>query len=128
MTKHTNLDTWTSTLAKHIPHLSHAQLWGLSLWSFAMVMTGSCGLTTVSVFIAKLLGKSELTTRQHLRKWYKDKQSKKGKTRAELDVTTCFGPLLGWILSWWPTDDKRLILAVDASTQPFQGAFLAALA
>lgn len=81
-----------------------------------MVMTDSCGLTTVSVFIAKLLGKSELTTRQHLREWYKDKKSKKGKKRAELDVTTCFGPLLGWILSWWPTDDKRLALAVDAST------------
>lgn len=79
-----------------------------------MVMTGSCGLTTVSVFIAKLLGKSELTTRQPLRKWYKDKQSKKGKTQTELEVTTCLGPSLGWILSWRSTDDKRLVLAWDA--------------
>ena len=116
MTKHINLDSWTGTIAKHMPHLSHAQIWGLSLWSFAIVMTDSCGLTTVSVFIAKLLGKSEMTTRQHLREWYKNKESKKGKKRAELDVKTCFGPLLGWILSWWPTDDKRLALAVDAST------------
>lgn len=35
---------------------------------------------------------------------------------AELDVKTCFGPLMRWILQGWPPEEKRLALACDAST------------
>lgn len=33
-----------------------------------------------------------------------------------LDVTTCFAPLLRWVLTWWPATDRRLVLALDATT------------
>jgi hypothetical protein len=31
-------------------------------------------------------------------------------------VSTCFKPLLQWILAWWPADEPRLALALDATT------------
>src|SRR2546427_6293816 len=34
--------------------------------------------------------------------WGYGAQDKKGHKRRELDVSTCFGPLLQWILAWWP--------------------------
>jgi len=73
-------------------------------------------LTTVAVFLATLLGKKENTVRQQLREWYRDGKDKKGELRASLEVTACFSPLLLWILSLWPVDEKRLVLAADAST------------
>ena len=81
-----------------------------------MVMTGSCGLTTVSVFLATVMRQKENTVRQRLKEWYKNAEKKKGEKRQQLDVTTCFGPLLSWILSWWQSEEKQLANAIDAST------------
>ncbi|WP_181984849.1 hypothetical protein [Nostoc sphaeroides] len=50
-----------------MPHLTKSQAVVLAMWSFGIVMTQSCGLTTVSVFLATLLGKKENTVRQQLR-------------------------------------------------------------
>ena len=33
-----------------------------------------------------------------------------------LDVEHSFVPLLRWILSWWSSQEKSLVLAADAST------------
>lgn len=77
-----------------------------------MVMTGSCGLSTVSVFLAALLGKKENTVRQQLKEWYKDKQGKKGKQRCQLEVNSCFAPLLKWVISLWSPENKCLPLAM----------------
>ncbi|MBH8553306.1 hypothetical protein I8751_13165 [Nostocaceae cyanobacterium CENA357] len=38
----------------------------VAMWSFGIVMTQSSGLTTVSAFLAELLGKKENTVRQQL--------------------------------------------------------------
>ncbi len=81
-----------------------------------MVMGKSCGLTTVSAFIASLLGQKENTVRQRLREWYRDDEDKKGSQRRELEVGQCFVPLVKWVLSWWAADEQRLALAMDAST------------
>ena len=35
---------------------------------------------------------------------------------AYLEVSTCFGQVLQWILAWWPADEPRLALALDART------------
>lgn len=70
----------------------------------------------MSVFLAELLGKKENTVRQQLREWYRDGEDKTKTGRATLDVTSCFSPLLSWILSLWPPGEKRLALAIDAST------------
>jgi hypothetical protein len=53
---------------------------------------------------------------QRLREWCYGTQDEKGNKRRELDVSTCFGPLLQWILAWWPADQPRLALALDATT------------
>jgi hypothetical protein len=114
--KNAQLNEWTRTVIKKMPHLTKSQAVVLAMWSFGIVMTQSSGLTTVSVFLATLLGKKENTVRQQLREWYRDGKDKKGDGRASLDVTACFSPLLLWILSLWPVDEKRLVLAADAST------------
>ena len=99
-----------------MPHLSKPQAVVLALWSFGIVMSKSCGLTTVSVFLAGVMGQKENTVRQRLREWYRDDEAKKGIQRTDLDVSRCFVPLVGWVLSWWASDERRLAVAMDAST------------
>jgi hypothetical protein len=117
------LAEWTATVSIHLPHLSKPQAAVLALWSFGMVMARSCGLTTVAAFLAALLDQKDDSLRQRLREWYKEAKAKKGRRpaaqgnqRQELDVTTCFAPLLRWVLSWWPAEEKGLALALDATT------------
>ena len=87
----------------------------LALWTFAVATTGCCGLTSVAAFLADLVGCDWSTTRQRLREWYWDAADKKGKRRAELDVMRCFVPLLRRIPDLWPTDVKKVALAMDAT-------------
>ena len=79
-----------------MPHLSKPQAVGLAMWSFGIALTQSCGLSTVTVFLASLLGKSEANLREQLRQWYRSASDKQGRKRAEIDVTSCFKPLLQW--------------------------------
>lgn len=116
--KSEELREWTRKVIEKMPHLTKPQAVVLAMWSFGIVMTQSSGLTTVAVFLAELLGKKENTVRQQLREWLRQAEDKtKTKTgRTSLDVTSCFSPLLIWILSLWPESEKRLALAADAST------------
>lgn len=116
MQEESGLDEWTRIVTEHMPHLSKPQAVVLALWSFGMVMSKSCGLTTVAAFLGALLGQKENTMRQRLREWCWGRQDKKGEQRTELDVTTCFLPLVRWVLSLWPSEERRLALAMDAST------------
>ena len=121
MDNHAALKAWGETVRKYMPHLSKPQAAVLALWSFGIVMTKSCGLTSIAAFLAELLGKKENTMRQRLREWYREAGAKKGAhgkgvQRQELDVNSCFAPLLKWVLSWWPAEERRLALALDAST------------
>jgi len=81
-----------------------------------MVLAKSCGISSVVGRLSPLLGQSEGTVRQRLREWCYDAADKKGTQRQELEVSLCFAPLLGWILSWWNPGEHRLTLAMDAST------------
>ena len=99
-----------------MPHLSKSQAVGLAMWSFGIAITHSVGLTTVSVFLAQLLGRPENNVREQLRQWYREGGTKYGRKRQHIEVTSSFRPLLQWILSWWSPQEKRLILAADAST------------
>jgi hypothetical protein len=110
------LDAWIETVRQHMPHLSKPQAVVLAMWSFGMVVTKSCGLTTVAALLAALLGKKENTLRQRLREWYWEEKQKRGDKRQELDVSTCFVPLIRWVLSRWPATEQRLALALDATT------------
>jgi hypothetical protein len=103
-----------------MPHLSKPQATVLAMWSFGMVLAQSCGLTSVAATLAGLLGQRDTTVRQRLREWCYDAPhkagSKRGIKRDTLDVTTCFLPLMRWVLAWWPSDEHRLALAIDATT------------
>ena len=96
-------------------HLSKPQAYVLALYSFGMVLAQTCGQTLVSVKIAALSGEKENSVRQRLREWNYNKEDKHGQKRSEMDVRDSFAPLLHWILSWWPADEKRLAIAMDAT-------------
>jgi hypothetical protein len=113
---HPSLKSWVAIVTRQMLHLSKPQAKVLAIWSFGIAMTQSSGLTTVSVFLAKLLGIKENTVRQRLREWLRDADDKKGKHRTEIDVTSCFAPLLSWILSQWQPGEEKLALALDATT------------
>jgi len=114
--KSEELREWTRKVIEKMPHLTKPQAIVLAMWSFGIVMTQSSGLTTVSVFLAELLGKKENTVRQQLREWYRNAEDKTKTGRATLDVTSCFSPLLCWIVSLWPPGEQRLVMACDATT------------
>ncbi len=81
-----------------------------------MMVTQSCGLTTVAVFLARLRGRTYGAQRQQLREWCYDAADKRGRKRQQVDVQACFAPLLRWVLASWPRGEKRLALALDATT------------
>ncbi len=70
--KNAELREWTRKVIEKMSHLTKSQAVVLAMWSFGIVMTQSCGLTTVAAFLAALLGKKENTVRQQLREWFRD--------------------------------------------------------
>src|SRR5919205_209633 len=81
-----------------------------------MVLARCWGSTSVAALRAPLLACKASALRQRLREWWYDAQDKRGAKRQELDVTICVAPLVRWILAWWPPPERRLVLAMDATT------------
>jgi len=97
-----------------MPHLSQPQAFVLALWSYGIAVTRTCGRRTVAQFLALLLGQKDTTVEQRLREWCYAAKNKRGQKRQELDVTTCFAPLLGWVVSLWTA--TTIALAIDATS------------
>ena len=114
MSRRRALYRWTDDVATAFPHLSKPQATVLALWSFGMVLARSCALTSVAFFLARLLGQQPNTLQQRLREFYQEAAAKAGTQRRDLEVTTCFAPLLRWILRDWT--GRQLPLALDATT------------
>ncbi len=110
------LSSWKQEVSTAFAHLSKAQVVGLVLWSAGIALTGSSGIDQISALLAQVLEQKEGTVFQRLREWYLDSHHKRGDQRRELEVTTCFGPLLRWIVLRWAGQERRLALALDAST------------
>jgi len=110
------LSEWKATVSTAFVHLSRPQATVLALWSYGMVLAHSCGITVVSATLALQLGCSEASLTQRLRDWCSAAEDQRGSHRRELEVSTCFAPLLRWVLSLWPGDEPRLALALDATT------------
>lgn len=115
MVKNEHLKQWMRIVSYHMPHLSLPQVSGLATWSFGMVMTQSSSLTRVSRFIAQLNQEKTNTVRQRLKEWYQEAKAKTGKKRSQLEVTSCFAPLLKWVLSLWTSSSQWIPLALDAT-------------
>ncbi len=116
MSRQDGLSQWITTVSSQMPTLSGPQARVLAYWSYGMVVAQSCGLTTVAVFLGLLLQASPLTLRQQLREWCYAAADKKGAKRREVEVAPCFAALLCWVLAWWPAEERRLALALDATT------------
>lgn len=110
------LSLWKQEVSTAFSQLSKPQWLGLVYWSVGIAMTGSSGINQISALLAHILQEREATVFQRLREWYLDAAHKPGDHRCELDVTSCFGPLLGWIVGLWAGKEKRLALALDATT------------
>ena len=113
MSHHTELSTWIETVKKHMPRLSWPQAKVLALWSYGITATGTCARPTVAQFLSELSGQSSATVAQRLREWCYDIGNKRGKRRREVEVSTCFAPLLAWVVSLFQT--KRIALALHTS-------------
>ena len=99
MLRNQHLKQWLRLVSYHLPHLSLPQARGLATWSFGMVMSRSSSLTQVSTFIGRLNQEKPNTVRQRLKEWYQEAKAKKGQKRSQLEVSSCFAPLLRWVLS-----------------------------
>jgi hypothetical protein len=114
MTYSEQLSQWSQTVSKHLPHLSGPQARVLALWSMGMLLLGSCGISQISALLALLLEGKEGNWRQRLREWLYDAKDKKGSHRQQIEVQSCFGPLLSWLLELWQ-GERHLALALDAT-------------
>lgn len=115
MSQDRGLLQWSQQVSTHLPHLSRPQAGVLALWSYGMVMTRCCGLTTVAAFLCLVRGESFYSVRQRLREWCYAAEDKRGTKRRAVEVQACFAPLLGWILKRWSAHIPRLALALDAT-------------
>lgn len=116
MAQNASVAHWETEVATHMPHLRGSFVRLLAWYSFGMVLAQSCGCTTVSVFLAQFLEMKENTVRQRLREWSYEAPAKRGRLRQELDVRPCFPALIRWILNAWPSDERRVVLGLDATT------------
>lgn len=114
MSRQGGLSEWTAELSSRMPHLTKPQVVVLAMWSYGIALTRSCGRRTVATFLALLLGQKTGSIEQRLREWCYDAKDKRGKKRQDLNVATCFVPLLSWIVSLWT--GTCIALAIDATS------------
>src|ERR1700730_18594034 len=110
------LSQWKQEVSTAFGHLSTPQVWGLVLWSAGIALSGTAGIMQISALLALVLDQQEQAVFQRLREWYLDAKHKSGKKRRELDVTSCFAPLLRWIVRLWGTGNRQMVLVLDATT------------
>ncbi len=116
MSSEDTISYWQKEVQRRLPHLSKPQAAVLGLWSYGMVVSQSCGISTIAALLAELLGKKRGSVRQRLREWYYEVGAKRGAQRRELEVESCFVPLLRWVMEHWRGSEQTLALAMDATT------------
>ncbi len=110
------LSPWQQEVSTAFAHLSKPQAVGLVLWSAGIALTGSGGISQISALLAMLLHQKEGAVVQRLREWYLEAQQKSGDQRRDLEVTSCFAPLLRWIVQSLVGSSGQLALALDATS------------
>jgi len=110
------LSQWSQEVSSAFGHLSKPQVWGLVLWSAGIALSGAAGLTQISALLALVLQQQEQAVFQRLREWYLDAKQKSGKKRQELDVASCFAPLLRWVVRLWEPGNQQMVLVLDATS------------
>lgn len=110
------LSPWRQEVSTAFAHLSKPQLGGLVLFSAGIALSGVAGIAQISALLAIVLQQQEQTVFQRLREWYLDAEQKSGQKRRELDVSSCFAPLLAWVLRLWSEDNHHVPLVLDATS------------
>lgn len=105
---------WQEEVRGLLPHLSRTQADGLGRLSYAMNLSGHCGLTRVCGLLAQVENRPMGQVRQQAREVYYEAEAKRGTHRREIEVEPCFAPLLAGILQRW-RGEKQVVLALDAS-------------
>ncbi|MBV8431210.1 MAG: transposase [Solirubrobacterales bacterium] len=108
------LYAWIDQVVDAFPNLSRPQATVLALYSFGMILARRCGLNRVAIALVPLLGRTFAAVRSWLQEFYQEADAKSGTSRRALDITTCFAPLLDWVLKGWPS--MRIALALDATS------------
>ncbi len=103
-------------IEQHMPHLRPSQTTGLILWVYGTILARSSCQNAVAV--ALVIVGSYNSMRQYVREWLYDGRDRAKLCRVQLDVRTCFVPLLRWVLSLWQSD--RLVLAIDPTMKADQ--------
>ena len=99
----------------HLPHLRPAQQRSLALWVTGTLLAGRSSQSAVLTALEPVLpGTTRNTLRQALREGLRAGTDKAAPCQITLDVTTCFAPLLRWLLQCWHGD--QLALALDTTT------------
>jgi hypothetical protein len=103
----------TEVLQTRLPELLPAQQRGLAEWvTGVLVAKSGCQSAVVGALVP--LGAEEQATRQRLREWLYDGADRAAPCQTRLEVSACFAPLLGWVVSWW--QETTLPLAIDATS------------
>jgi hypothetical protein len=97
-----------------MPPLSKPQAVVLALGSLGRVVARSCARTAGSLFLAEGLERKANTVRQPVREFCYEAKAKRGGPRQEVQVESCFAPLVAWGVSWW--EGTQLAFAVEATT------------
>lgn len=79
-----------------------------------MALPRSCGRLTGATFLALLMRQTVAPVEQRLYEWCGPAAHKAGGKRQTVDVTTCFMPLLGWVVALWAS--TQMALALDATS------------
>lgn len=113
------IDNWTNIITQNLTNLTKPQAVVLAMISLGMIAAQSCALSAISAKLAVLLKIKYNNIRQRTREFCYDSKDKKGTKkkgvkRTQLDVQTCFQPLIQWIISLWQS--KQIALALDATT------------
>ena len=113
MVRHAGLSQWEAVVSTAFPHLSRPFARGLAWWSFGMAQIRGCGRRSVAMWFAFVLQIKVTTVEQRLYEWCVDATHKAGRQRRTLDITTCFAPLLAWVIRLW--SGTQLALTLDAT-------------
>jgi Transposase DDE domain len=102
-----------AVVATHLAQLRPAQQRGLALWVVALLLARSGCERAILTALAPV-GFAEHALRARLREWLYDGADRAAPCATALDVTTCFAPVLRWVLAWW--GGPALPLAIDTTT------------
>ena len=115
MSHHLSLDFVKAKITSHFSHLTDSLLRSLVDYVYGMLILQHCGQTQIATLLGELFDEPFHNVRQRLRELTYGHEAKRGKHRSELAVSTCFAPLLKWVLSALSAQEKQVVLALDAT-------------